>query len=168
MESIIKEKLISIFEKEFNIDPNPVGIHFLGKEVRPDFAFYVDNLFLIVEIKDDTAKNFDLNELLRQSINYRHSLYGKDKRCPDFCFATTTSWLTDYFEAADIIQGPVIGLAAKLGVGQIIYNSNRKKVKIKLGSKMFATYDPSQMEWEYDFLDPPSTMIGTKAKSNRI
>ncbi len=173
MEKIIKTKLVNILKNDFQIIENLVGISFDGKEVRPDLGLKMNNLLFVVEIKDDTAKNFDLAQLLRQSINYKYSKYNGI--IPTYCFITTTlllklSTLSHQDDTMDIAvqNGRMMGLANKLGIGTIKYRKSENSVQVQIGSRILYKRNILTQESEFDFVNLVHLKIGTNSKSNRI
>jgi len=164
-EKIIKEKLIKLLSNDFEIIEKISGLNFYGKEIRPDFAFKFkdSNGFFVVEIKDDTTKNFDLTELLRQAITYKHSVYNG--LIPNYCFVTTYEMLKGNFNTSKSAE--MFGLSYKLGIGRI-YLTDGNKIQIGVGSQIYYKYDIQSGDSEFNFQNLSSITVGTNAKSNRV
>lgn len=164
-EDIIKELLMGHISKDFNVIKGAESLHFSGKKIRPDILLNLKNsdILIVIELKDDTSKNYNSNELLRQAIDYKHSKY--DGKIPDFVFVTTTK-LMDGNGAFSVAEGRAFGLAAKLGVGHI-YISNSKQLRFKVGSRKPYTLDIPTGDVVIDFTRL-KLIVGTKAKSNKV
>jgi len=166
-EKIIKTKLIKLFRNDFNVIENIKGLSFYNKEVRPDLALKFNNLLFVIEIKDDTKKNFNLSHLLRQAINYKNATYNN--AVPQFAFIATSNMLKIGKQA--IYGGEtskMIGLANKLGVGEIFYRKSKNIISINLGSQILYEINTTTLESSFNFNSMPKLKIGTNAKSNRI
>jgi len=167
-EQLIKQKLINILKNDFEIIEKISGTHYTGKQVKPDFAFRLpsDKRLFIVEIKDDTAINFNLTELIRQTINYKSATY--DGVIPTFAFFTTYNLLKGI--SLPIENAKMLGLAAKLGVGQIHskIDYDQSLIRIGIGNIFLFTYNILTCESALNFTDLKSENIGTKAASNRL
>lgn len=167
-EEEIKQKLIKILSKDFDVIEEQFGVSFYGKKVRPDLAIKIkgrDELFLI-EIKDDTTENFSLAHLLRQAITYKFSKFKG--QIPTVVFVTTTKMLNGTFDFNQQNFGEFL-LSQRLGVGLMMYNDREPKyISMKMGErkrhehyKYYFELDDSELNFtEFNIT------VGTKAKSN--
>ena len=171
-EKLIKKKLIDIFSKDFDIIEKIQGESFYGKKVRPDLGLRLKghNALFLVEIKDDTTKNFQLSHLLRQAITYKFAKYNNE--IPLYCFVVTASMIIGKFNIP--IYQDLFGLANRLGIGRIsIHKRNyiqasSEMLELAIGGNILYKYHMNTKYSLIDFKKMPSIMIGTKSSSNKI
>lgn len=170
-ESDIKKRLVRLLGSEFEILDPIKGVAICTKQVRPDFGFKVcysetETLFFVVEIKDDSAKNFNLSDLLRQAITYKFSQFQKGL-IPDYVFVTTYGWLKEpkYYRYENCSQ--VLGLSNKLGIG-VICLSQDNSIQFKIGSQILFEYKIDFGEFHWSLEKRRKLMIGTKSNTNKI
>jgi len=122
----------------------------------------LNNELFLVEIKDDTAKNFTLAELLRQAITYRYSIYNCYK--PKYVFIVTTNLINGISILDEGKNSKMLGLAYKLGIGIISLQNN--ELILKIGSQIIYKRNIENLETVFGKM--PKLVIGTNAKSNHL
>lgn len=164
----LRDELIHIFSKSehFDVISEPEGIYPNGKRLRPDFGFYFRDLFFVVEVKDDDTKHFEIKDLYRQAINYKHTVFNG--KMPNFVFIVTTSLLKGDQQLLSNKEYPIKPLGFLLGIGQI-HATRNGKIRVVSGSSTHALYNKKNEQWELlDFSNLPNLVIGTKTSSNKL
>lgn len=159
----LKKRLINIFKKDFEII-NCYGINFYNKKVIPDIIMKSLNsdFLIVIELKDDTFKNYKISDLISQAISYKYATYNG--LFPSLTLISTYSFL----KGGSVRTIKELELMFKLGVGILNFNNDTGKLQFRIGGKIFYNYNPITKESTFDFNIIPSINIGTKAKSNKI
>ena len=175
--SFLKDKLSSFGE----ILKSDGVFDFFGfdKAVRPDIVFRMKQTdqIIIVECKDDKAKNFNMNQLLHQCMVYRLSRYP-DKLVHPLCvvYATKTSVFEGNRNFGNALgDNTGSGLANRWNIGLLskkVRNNETdgviEELYFKVGSQNFCVLDLLTNEARFDFKSISRMNIGSKSKSNNI
>ena len=182
MEPLYEHRLLlrlqKLFSPTFQTVLNPRVTHErTGRNLSPDMIVCApDGRYYAFELKDDTAKNYDENQLIKQAVDYSHSKYnGNYISCCFIVKKTDFSYREFEFSdrESDLLESNksnIKNLIGKFMVGwtRFAKKSNDFSVGFYLYQRPIFSIKQAGKTIEYNPQNLVSDVVGTKPKSNRL